>query len=267
MVKKAKSSLKSTGTNRYSSPMIITGVVLVVVMIGGLIAAIFAYSNRGDNTSTEVIIEEVTDCPAEDGTQERKLNFEKRPVWCLKNGHTYTAIFNTSEGEIKVSLDTDRTPETVNNFIVLSRFKYYDDTLLFRFDPSLAIIQGGSPHTNDWSDPGPGYTIPDEGGLFSTSGGSTFGPFTYEAGQLVMARSSGPNSSGAQFFFTTGDEVAVLNGQGSYIVFGETDEEGLTILQSMMDLYEVDETSPYGGGPIRDVVVNSVEILADPVTN
>ena len=82
----------------------------------------------------------------------RKLNFEKRPVWCLKNGHTYTAIFNTSEGEIKVSLDTDRTPETVNNFIVLSRFKYYDDTLLFRFDPSLAIIQGGSPHTNDWSD-------------------------------------------------------------------------------------------------------------------
>ena len=82
-----------------------------------------------------------------------------------------------------------------------------------------------------------------------------------------MARSSGPNSSGAQFFFTTGDEVAVLNGQGSYIVFGETDEEGLTVLQSMMDLYEVDETSPYGGGPIRDVVVNSVEILADPVTN
>ena len=77
MVKKAKSSLKSTGTNRYSSPMIITGVVLVVVMIGGLIAAIFAYSNRGDNTSTEVIVEEVTDCPAEDGTQEKKLNFEK----------------------------------------------------------------------------------------------------------------------------------------------------------------------------------------------
>ena len=60
MVKKAKSSLKSTGTNRYSSPMIITGVVLVVVMIGGLIDAIFAYSSRGDYTSTEVIVEETS---------------------------------------------------------------------------------------------------------------------------------------------------------------------------------------------------------------
>ena len=103
--------------------MIITGVVLVAVMIGGLIAAIFAYSDSGDSTPTEVVIEKATDCPAEDGTQEKKLNFEKRPVWCLKNGHVYTAIFNTSEGEIKVALDTDRTPETANNFIVLSRFK------------------------------------------------------------------------------------------------------------------------------------------------
>ena len=44
-------------------------------------------------------------------------------------------------------------------------------------------------------------------------------------------------------------------------------EEGLTVLQSIMGLYEVDETSPYGGGPIRDVVVNSVEILTEPITN
>jgi hypothetical protein len=28
----------------------------------------------------------------------------------------------------------------------------------------------------------------------------------------------------------------------------------------MMDLYELDDTSPYGGGPIRDVVVRSITI-------
>ena len=27
-----------------------------------------------------------------------------------------------------------------------------------------------------------------------------------------------------------------------------------------MDLYELDDTSPYGGGPIRDVVVRSITI-------
>jgi hypothetical protein len=31
----------------------------------------------------------------------------------------------------------------------------------------------------------------------------------------------------------------------------------------MMGLYEVDETSQYGGGPSRDVVVRSVTIEAD----
>ena len=250
--------------------MRVTSIISVIAMVvtAGTILFLFLFDNeKNDEAPLPTIVEEVTSCPVDDGSQEQQLTFERRPIWCLENGQTYTAIFNTSEGEIRVSLDTDRTPETANNFVVLSRFKYYDNTLLFRFDPSLAIIQGGSPHTNDWSDPGPGYTIPDEGGLFSTSGGSTFGPFTYEAGQLVMARSAGPNSSSAQFFLSTGDEVAVLNGQGSYIVFGETDQEGLDVLKAMMDLYEEDETSPYGGGPVRDVVLDSIEIVTEPIVD
>jgi len=270
MVKKVKPLNKRSSKNRHSSVIRVTSVISVIAMVvtAGTILFLFLFDNdKSDKLPIPAVVEEVTSCPADDGSQEQQLAFERRPIWCLENGQTYTAIFNTSEGEIRVSLDTDRTPETVNNFVVLSRFKYYDNTLLFRFDPSLAIIQGGSPHTNDWSDPGPGYTIPDEGGLFSTSGGSTFGPFTYEAGQLVMARSAGPNSSSAQFFLNTGDEVAVLNGQGSYIVFGETDQEGLDVLKAMMDLYEEDETSPYGGGPVRDVVLNSIEIVTEPIVD
>ncbi|MAU50388.1 MAG: hypothetical protein CL499_04095 [Actinobacteria bacterium] len=270
MVKKVKPLNKRRSENRHSSVMRVTSIISVIAMVvtAGTILFLFLFDNeKNDEAPLPTIVEEVTSCPADDGSQEQQLTFERRPIWCLENGQTYTAIFNTSEGEIRVSLDTDRTPETANNFVVLSRFKYYDNTLLFRFDPSLAIIQGGSPHTNDWSDPGPGYTIPDEGGLFSTSGGSTFGPFTYEAGQLVMARSAGPNSSSAQFFLSTGDEVAVLNGQGSYIVFGETDQEGLDVLKAMMDLYEEDETSPYGGGPVRDVVLDSIEIVTEPIVD
>ena len=75
-----------------------------------------------------------------------------------------------------------------------------------------------------------------------------------------MARSTGPNSSGAQFFFTTGPEVAALDAQGSYIVFGETDATGLSVLQGIMDRYRVDPNSQYGGGPSRKVTVRSVSI-------
>jgi cyclophilin family peptidyl-prolyl cis-trans isomerase len=130
-----------------------------------------------------------------------------------------------------------------------------------RFDPTIAIIQGGAPTTNSWSDPGPGYTIPDEGGQFiKLSSGGLRGPFSYRAGDLVMARSAGPDSSGAQFFFATGPEVSLLDNQGTYLVFGHADEAGIAVLQAMMDLYELDDTSPYGGGPIRDVVVRSITI-------
>ena len=75
-----------------------------------------------------------------------------------------------------------------------------------------------------------------------------------------MARSSGLNSSGAQFFFSTGEEVSLLDNQGSYIVFGETDTQGLSILKKMMDLYKKDDTSPYGGGPERQLLIRSVSI-------
>ena len=205
-----------------------------------------------------------TDCPTVDKSDEPRLSFSSRPTWCLDDGATYTAVFDTTEGEIRVVLDRERTPETVNNFVVLTRYGYYDDTLLFRFDPSIAIIQGGAPKTNGWSDPGPGYTIPDEGGQFlPDSNGGLIGPFTYQPGDLVMARSAGPNSSGAQFFFATGPEVGLLDAQGTYIVFGHADLAGQAVLEAMMGLYQVDETSPYGGGPTREVMVKSVTIVVD----
>ena len=117
---------------------------------------------------------------------------------CSSDLTTYTAVFDTTEGEIRVALDRERTPETVNNFVVLTRYGYYDDTLLFRFDPSIAIIQGGAPNTNDWSDPGPGYTIPDEGGQFlSGSNGGLIRPFPHQPGAPVVARSARPTSSRA----------------------------------------------------------------------
>ncbi len=76
-----------------------------------------------------------------------------------------------------------------------------------------------------------------------------------------MARSAGLNSSGAQFFFTTTESASLLDDQGSYLVFGTTDDAGQAVLDAMMALYEVDPDSPYGGGPTRNLVVHSVTIV------
>ncbi|MEK9637362.1 MAG: peptidylprolyl isomerase, partial [Acidimicrobiaceae bacterium] len=80
----------------------------------------------------------------------------------------------------------------------------------------------------------------------------------YVPGQLVMARTALPNSSSAQYFFTTGENAARLDGQGVYVVFGETDEAGLGVLQSIIGLHE--PGGALGGAPSRTVTVNSVTI-------
>lgn len=184
-----------------------------------------------------------TACPQTDGTEERVTKFEKAPPMCIDATKTYTAVFDTSEGEIQVLLDTAKTPKTVNNFIVLSRYKYYDGTTIFRTDPSIDIIQGGGlTNTDD-----PGYSIEDEGN-----------GYTYVEGDLAMARTMEPNSAGGQWFFVTGPNAAALDGQGTYVNFGKV-ASGLDVVKSILALNS--GSGDLGGAPSRTVVVNSVSII------
>lgn len=184
-----------------------------------------------------------TACPKADGTEERVTKFEKAPPMCIDATKTYTAVFDTSEGEIEVLLDTAKTPKTVNNFVVLARYKYYDGTTIFRTDPSIDIIQGGGlTNTDD-----PGYTIEDEG-----SG------YKYVEGDLAMARTMEPNSAGGQWFFVTGPNAAALDGQGTYVNFGKV-VSGLDVVKGILALNS--GSGDLGGAPSRTVVVKSVAII------
>ena len=188
-------------------------------------------------------------CPPADGSGPTVLYFDGPHPMCLDPTKHYTAVFDTTAGEMRIALDMVNTPVTANNFAVLARHHYYDDTLLFRTDPSIGIIQGGAPHTNSPSDPGPGYTIPDEG-----SG------FTYEPGQLVMARTAAPDSASAQFFIAVNENTARLNSQGTYVVFGQMDDASLAVAEAILASHVDQPDNPLGGGPEPPVFVNSVTI-------
>jgi cyclophilin family peptidyl-prolyl cis-trans isomerase len=153
-----------------------------------------------------------------------------------------------------VALDTRDTPGTTNNFVVLSRYHYYDGSAIHRTDPRIDIIQGGAPSAQSASDPGPGYTIPDE----------KCPPCSYHEGDLVMARSSGPNSGGAQFFFGAGPKVSGLDGdgtsgQGTYVIFGHV-TKGLDVVKKILALHPEDPNSQLGGYPKRPVIVKNLTI-------
>ena len=187
-------------------------------------------------------------CAPEGGVSEPVLDFAGAPMLCIDTSLAHTVVLETSRGIIRVALDAANTPGTVNSFVNLARFGYYDGTLIHRSAPSIGILQGGSPHTNNAADPGPGYTLWDEG-----TG------FTYRPGQLVMARRGEPNSAGAQYFFTVTPDAGLLDGQGTYVVFGEV-VEGLDVLVAILDSHVDEPNNPLGGSPDPPVVVDSLRI-------
>src|SRR5919106_1986195 len=117
----------------------------------------------------------------------------------------YSVAFNTSRGEIMCELFAKDAPKTVNNFVFLSRDKFYDGTVFHRVIPNF-MIQGGDPTGSGRGDPG--YKFADE----VDAGPSFDGP-----GYLAMAN-AGPNSNGSQFFITT---AATPHLTGKHTIFGE----------------------------------------------
>jgi cyclophilin family peptidyl-prolyl cis-trans isomerase len=139
--------------------------------------------------------------------------------------------------------------------VVLARYHYYDGTTIFRTAQSIGIVQGGAPHTNSTTDPGPGYDLPDEGfdyASLAASGSAVGGPYKYSPGDLVMARSGRPNGGSAQFFFAVNDATSALDSQGVYVKFGTT-TQGLDLLQTFLSS-EPSET------PAHPVTINTVTI-------
>lgn len=167
------------------------------------------------------------ECANPDGSSTKPDKLEA-PKLCIDPAKGYQATFDTSEGKVVAELNAAQLPGTVNSFVNLARFHYYDNTKIFRADSSIDIVQGGG---SSPSDPSP-YTIPDEGTGFS-----------YQAGDLVMARTQAPNSAGAQYFIAGGPNVANLNGQGTYVVFGHV-TEGLELVTKWVGY--ADPSNPMG---------------------
>ncbi len=200
------------------------------------------------------ISENPTPCPNAEGSPAQRITkFSHFPERCLNVFNSYTAVFETSHGDIRVKLDNS-TYSTTNAFLVLAGYGYYDGSALFRTDPAQGIIQGGAVHLNKVDDPGPGFTIPDEQKQFE------YGP-----GQLIMARNTDPNSAKGQFIFTVTEKARRLEVTENLVVFGEV-IEGLEILRKILSLH-ADDLSAQGddqrflGAPIEPVIVNKIEIL------
>lgn len=182
-----------------------------------------------------------TECPPAEGAEERVTEFEEAPPMCIDEAKSYTATMTTDAGEIEIELDAKAAPETVNNFVVLSRYNYYDGLTFHRVIKDF-MAQGGDP-SGDGSG-GPGYEFEDE---LPEQG-------EYEVGSVAMAN-SGPDTNGSQFFIVTGDNGVQL--PPDYSLFG-TVTEG----QDVVEEIEADG-SDGEGPPATEHTIESIEITEE----
>jgi len=175
--------------------------------------------------------------PALDGSAPVTQQFDQSPEFGIDTSKRYTATMETSMGSLVIALDAINAPITVNNFVFLAGYHYYDGVIFHRIIQGF-VCQGGDPTGTGRG--GPGYRFVDE-------------PVKrrYELGSVAMAN-AGPDTNGSQFFLISGPSGVGLPPQ--YNHFGQI-VKGLEVLDAM----EKVATGP-GDRPLTPVVINSVTI-------
>jgi peptidyl-prolyl cis-trans isomerase B (cyclophilin B) len=184
-----------------------------------------------------------SECPAADGSAAQQREFIAAPPLCIDPAKSYTALVTTSHGDFTIELDPAAAPATVNSFVVLARYHYFDDTICHRIIPGF-VIQCGDPDGTGQG--GPGYAIPDELPLAGE----------YQVGSLAMAN-SGPNTSGSQFFVVTGAQGAGL--PPSYSLFGQV-TDGLDDTVVAIDAVGNPDEAAGGVPPLEEVRIESITV-------
>ena len=179
-----------------------------------------------------------TECPAADGSSPKRQRFDAPPPMCIDPERAYTADMATTKGTMTIVLDPLGAPKTVNNFVVLSRYHYYDGVGFHRIIPGF-MLQGGDPDGTGRG--GPGYRFEDE----------LPRPGRYEIGSVAMAN-AGPNTNGSQFFIVSGPAGVQLPPQ--YSLFGKV-VAGLDVVAAIDAV-----GSPGAGTPKERVTIDSVTI-------
>jgi cyclophilin family peptidyl-prolyl cis-trans isomerase len=172
---------------------------------------------RGTNTTVATGKVGSSPCPPADGSAPRKITFDGEPPTCIDPARTYAAKVDTDIGSFTVALESQKAPRTVNNFVFLARYHFFDGVKFHRVIPGF-VIQGGDAANGDGTG-GPGYKFADE---------LPKSVDEYKAGSMAMAN-SGPNTNGSQFFVVVSDAGGKQLQQPKYSLFGQV-TQGLDVV-------------------------------------
>ena len=240
-----------------SRAMIVAGGVLALVAIAALIGsavrdtdtaapplpdvtapAVTVAATTPTTVAPTTVAPEAFPCPNPNGGNNQTRVFPLDPPMCIDLAAKYRAKVKTDKGTIWIDLDQNAAPKTVNNFVYLARYSFYDGLPFHRVIGDF-LIQTGSPDAS--GEGGPGYTIPPESGSDAL-----------QAGSVVMA----DRANGSQFIIISGASGAALN-PADFASLGKV-SQGLDVVRKI-DALAVD------GSEVSSqlVTIKSLEIVAE----
>ena len=128
-------------------------------------------------------------------------------------------------GVIKVELDGDNAPETVENFLNLARSGFYNGSTFHRIIKDFMVQGGRAP--SGWTGEQPKNIV----GEFSANGKAN--PIKHTRGTISMARTANNmNSASSEFFIMHKDNTGL---DGQYAAFGHV-TEGIEIIDQLAEV-------------------------------
>ncbi|MFC1693158.1 peptidylprolyl isomerase [Candidatus Latescibacterota bacterium] len=166
-------------------------------------------------------------------------------------GPTVVIIMETSMGTLEITLDNEKAPVTVKNFLSYVNDGFYDNTIFHRVIPGF-MIQGGGFNAN-FSEKNTNPSIQNE----ATNG------LLNKRGTIAMARTDVINSATSQFFINLKDND-FLNHQNTsargygYAVFGEV-TSGMDVVDKIAAV-ETKPSSVSEAVPLETILIKSVRV-------
>jgi peptidyl-prolyl cis-trans isomerase B (cyclophilin B) len=159
-------------------------------------------------------------------------------------------ILTTNYGKIKLELDADKAPKSVENFLSYVNSGHYDGTIFHRVIDGF-MIQGGG------FEPGMKQKPTRDPVENEAKNGLKNAPYS-----VAMARTSDPHSASAQFFINVKDngflDYPGQDGWG-YAVFGKV-VEGQDVVDKIKSV-KTSRTGMSADVPVDDVVIEKAEVV------
>lgn len=214
-----------------------------------------AEEEADEGESTEETADDVQGAePNEDGVIDE-------PAQAYADG-SYEAVVTVEDyGSFTIELDSEAAPVSAANFAALADSGYYDGLAFYRTVEDFCLQGGTLGNSTSGSDSSLSPIV----GEFSENGVENELADNFEEGVVAMARTSEADSATSTFFITLASDESVSQSlDGQYAAFGTIDEEGMEVVQAMVEDTK-DKVDDSGMGVIEDEadmpVIESIEIV------